>query len=156
MKLSSKITNMMTESHPEEHYDANDASSVVSGAEENHSIHSASSERHTSGSTNGDAPLDLARRESSAVGSFRLLVILVLVVSTVVVAVLTYEYTRRSEEALFEETFKDDALKILESLGSSLDKAIAGVDAYVISMVSCRATVLALLHSFIQSTHFKP
>ena len=80
--------------------------------------------------------LDLARRESSAVGSFRLLAILVLVVSTVVVAVLTYEYTRRSEEALFEENFKDDAVKILESLGSSLDKAIAGVNAYVNSMVS--------------------
>ena len=136
MKLASKISNIMMKNHPQEDHDANDASSVVSGEEENHSIHSSSSGRHTSGSTNRDAPLDLARRESSAVGSLRLLAILVLVVSTVGVAVLTYEYTRRSEEALFEESFNDDALKILESLGSSLDKAIARVDAYVISMVS--------------------
>ena len=78
----------------------------------------------------------VARRETKAVGGLRWCVVFVLVVSMTLVAVTTYFYLREEEMSEFEEQFQGDSFKILSSLGASLDKAIAGVDAYVISMLS--------------------
>ena len=130
---------MVKESHPERQPDDNAGWEGGKHPEDldNGSDHSGSSslpDVHSS-TTGEDAP-KLARRETTAVWSFRVLAMLVLLLSTVAVAIATYTFTRNAERELFEDTFHDDALKILESLGSSLDKAIAGVDAYVISMVS--------------------
>ena len=137
MKIKKKTLDLLMESHPQQvDHENNDESSSPGDDLLDDSLQSGSSERHT---TRAEAPMNLAGRETKAVWSLRLLVILVLVASTIGVAIVTYQYTRKVETALFEDTFEDDALKILESLGSSLDKAIAGIDAYVISMVSVLA-----------------
>jgi hypothetical protein len=48
----------------------------------------------------------------------------------------TYFYTTNAETDEFEKQFNEDAIKVLQSLGESLDKAIAGVDAMVLNMLS--------------------
>ncbi|CAB9518478.1 Receptor-type guanylate cyclase gcy [Seminavis robusta] len=78
----------------------------------------------------------LGKRESKAVFSSKVLVFGVLLLSAVVVAVVTYKFTSQAEVNEFETAFEQDARKVLESLGASLDKAIAGVDAYVMTMLS--------------------
>jgi hypothetical protein len=78
----------------------------------------------------------LAKRESKAVRGLRYLVLFALLLSMVVVAVSTYLYTSGAEKNEFEQNFDQDSRKVLESLGASIDKAIAGVDAYVISLLS--------------------
>jgi hypothetical protein len=78
----------------------------------------------------------LAKRETRAVLKSKLLVFGVLLASAILVAAMTYVYTSGAEQSEFETAFEQDARKVLESLGASLDKAIAGVDAYVITMLS--------------------
>ena len=79
---------------------------------------------------------EVGKRETKAVGGLRWCVFFVLVISMTLVAVTTYFYLRNEEIREFEEKFEGDSFKILSSLGASIDKAIAGVDAYVVTMLS--------------------
>jgi hypothetical protein len=78
----------------------------------------------------------LASRESKAVWHLRLLVFAVLLLTMVLFSLGTYFYTSNAETDEFEQQFHEDATKVLQSLGESLDKAIAGVDTMVLSMLS--------------------
>ncbi|KAL7569517.1 hypothetical protein ACA910_013892 [Epithemia clementina (nom. ined.)] len=78
----------------------------------------------------------IAKRETQQIFRLRVLVFSVLFLSMALVSVLTYYYTSTSEQTDFEEAFHDNAGKVLQALGASLDKAIAGVDAFVISILS--------------------
>jgi hypothetical protein len=77
----------------------------------------------------------IAKDEDRAVFHLRLLVIGVLVASTVVVAFAVYYYISNSENSEFEESFSDDANKVLKALGSSLELTLSAVDAFVVNIV---------------------
>jgi hypothetical protein len=66
----------------------------------------------------------------------RLLVVLVLVVSTVTVAVLVFYYIDKQEDTAFEESFVSDANKVLVSLGSKLDLTMGALDSFVVGLAS--------------------
>ncbi|KAL7572637.1 hypothetical protein ACA910_010388 [Epithemia clementina (nom. ined.)] len=87
-------------------------------------------------SKNNDHHALIAKRETKQIFRLRVLVFSVLFLSMVLVSVVTYYYTSTNEQTGFEEAFKDNAGKVLQSLGASLDKALAGVDAFVVSMLS--------------------
>jgi carbon starvation protein CstA len=78
----------------------------------------------------------LAKRETSAVARFKVLLVLVLTASTVGAAVAVQRYTHRSEIAQFEERFKMDALNVQEAIGSSIDKTLGSFDSLAVSLVS--------------------
>lgn len=66
----------------------------------------------------------------------RVLLLTVLALSTVGVAAGVYIYTSRAETEAFENQFEEDALKVLESIGTSLDFTLGAVDSFVINEVS--------------------
>lgn len=115
----------------------------------NHSNHSSSDHDASSNSTttqdhsSPSMEMRLAKRESAAVSGLRLLVFAVLLLATMVVAILIYLYTSAQEQNDFEKAFQDNAFKILESLGSSLEQSMVGLDAFVIGMVSSAGSSLA-------------
>jgi len=78
----------------------------------------------------------LAKRESIAVVRLRMLVFLVLLLSTLAVALCVYFYVSRSEMAQFEMQFQQDTYKILQSFGSALDLTLGGIDLLVVDLVS--------------------
>jgi hypothetical protein len=82
----------------------------------------------------GDHPI--AKRESAAVGRLKVIVALVLIVSTVAVATIVYKYLSLSEEARFRDKFRDDGYKIFSSIGASLDKTFGMLDATSVMLVT--------------------
>ena len=78
----------------------------------------------------------LAKRESKAVVWLRVLVFVVLLLSTLAVALCVYFYVSRSEMAQFEMQFQQDTYKILQSFGSALDLTLGGIDLLVVNLVS--------------------
>jgi hypothetical protein len=87
----------------------------------------------TSGSE-GDHPI--AKRETVAVGRLKVIVALVLIVSTIAVATIVYKYLSLSEESRFREKFRDDGYKIFTSIGASLDKTFGMLDATSVMLVT--------------------
>lgn len=98
-----------------------DSSSDHYSQEEGRSVHS--------------SELKLAKRESTAVWGLRWLVFAVLLLSTLLVASLTYFFTKKAENDEFKASFRDNASKILDSLGSSVEQSISGATAFVVNMV---------------------
>jgi hypothetical protein len=78
----------------------------------------------------------IGKSETVAVTRLRLVVVLVLVISTVVASFSIHSYLTRSETERFESQFKDDCHKILEAAGSSLDKTLGLLDSIAVSYVS--------------------
>jgi hypothetical protein len=78
----------------------------------------------------------IGKRETVAVTWLRLLVVLVLVISTVAASFSIHSYLTKSETERFESQFKDDSHKILEAAGSSLDKTLGLLDSIAVSLVS--------------------
>lgn len=71
-----------------------------------------------------------------AVTFSRVLLLSVLALSTVGVAFGVYLYTSNSEDRSFEDQFDEDAQKILESIGTSLDFMLGALDSFVVNEVS--------------------
>ena len=71
-----------------------------------------------------------------AVSCSRALILAVLACSTVGVALGVYFYVSLAEEQSFENQFHEDALKVLESIGTSLDFTLGAVDSFVVNEVS--------------------
>ncbi len=80
--------------------------------------------------------MSIARSENKAVMMWKLVFIFVLVASTVGVAIAVYLYISRQEQSEFETAFADDALKILEAVGSAFDIKMGAVDSFVSGLVS--------------------
>lgn len=78
----------------------------------------------------------IAKQENQNVFRLRLLVITVLLLSTIGVAVGVFLYVSRSEQQSFEQSFRDDSDKILDSVGIALDLSLGSVDAFLVSLVS--------------------
>jgi len=83
----------------------------------------------------------LSRKDRRTVLYFRLLLVTVLFCSATAVGVLTYTYTSRWEWQQFESQYREDSLKVLQSVGRSLDLTLEGLDAFMVSLVRmARAT----------------
>lgn len=80
-------------------------------------------------------PLVLSRRESKAVCGVRMLVLGVLL-SMVAIGVYLYFDLNSGEIHSFKEQYREDATKVLASLGVSLYLTLGGLDALVVNMVS--------------------
>jgi hypothetical protein len=78
----------------------------------------------------------IAKAETKAVLRIKLVVLMVLVSSTIGVASSVYAYIARSEERLFRTQFEDNAKKILQAVGSSLDKTLGSFDSVAVTLVS--------------------
>jgi flagellar basal body-associated protein FliL len=78
----------------------------------------------------------IAAAETRAVFRLKIFVISFLVASAIGVALVVYYFTSNAEESDFEEKFQDNAGKVLEALGSSLDLTLGAVDNYVVTLVS--------------------
>ena len=83
----------------------------------------------------------IAKQETKAVFRLKLLVLLLLTLFAVGTALAVFYYTTGSEQDQFEDQFKDDAHKVLEAVGSSLDKTFGAFDSLAVAAVSyARAT----------------
>jgi hypothetical protein len=78
----------------------------------------------------------IAKEETRNVLRLKFLVILVLIASTVGVAVGVYKYVSNAEQETFEASFEDDSDKVLEAMGSVLDHTLGSVDAFLVSLAS--------------------
>jgi hypothetical protein len=78
----------------------------------------------------------IAKAENNAVFRIRLMVIAVLVTCTVGVACVVYFQTSNTEKDQFGAEFLDDAAKVFEALGSTLDLSLGAVDGVIVSIVS--------------------
>jgi NADH:ubiquinone oxidoreductase subunit 5 (subunit L)/multisubunit Na+/H+ antiporter MnhA subunit len=78
----------------------------------------------------------LARKETWTVHSLKLAVLVVLVASAVAAAVLVHDYATDSETARFRDQFESDANKVLEAIGSSLEKTLSAMDSLSVTLVT--------------------
>lgn len=67
-----------------------------------------------------------------AVKYSRIAVLLILLLSTVGMAVFIYQYTNNSERDQFEKQFREDARKVLEHVGTELDFTLGAADAFLV------------------------
>lgn len=80
--------------------------------------------------------LQIAKKESRTVLRLRLVVVLVLVSSIILVAVAAHAFTVESETTRFHDQFENDALKVMEAVGSTFDKSMGAFDALAVTLVS--------------------
>jgi hypothetical protein len=83
-----------------------------------------------------DPANDIAKSESLAVIRIRFIVVMVLLLSTVTVSVVVYLFTSEAEIRDFEQQFYDNSAKVLEALGSALDRTRGAADAFSVVLVS--------------------
>jgi class 3 adenylate cyclase len=79
---------------------------------------------------------EIAKGENKAVFWLRVIVLLVLLTSTIGVAVAVYFYMTDAETDEFETQFNSDAAKVLEEVGKSLDNTLGATDAFVVNMIA--------------------
>jgi glucan phosphoethanolaminetransferase (alkaline phosphatase superfamily) len=79
----------------------------------------------------------IAMAETRVVRRWKILLLIVLVVSMVAAAISVYFYTSNAEHADFEAQFHNDARKVLESIGEKLALTLGSVDAFVVNIVVC-------------------
>jgi hypothetical protein len=80
------------------------------------------------GSNGNEESAAIAHKETKAVGRLKLVVLAVLIVSAVAVSITVHSYIKKSEEKVFVGEFADDANKVLESIGSTIDKTLRAFD----------------------------
>ena len=78
----------------------------------------------------------LAGKETQAVNKIKLVVVLVLAISTIGIALGVYFFVSGSEQGNFEAHFNDGAQKILGAIGRNVGVTYAALDALIVSMVS--------------------
>lgn len=80
--------------------------------------------------------LHIAKNEDRAVLRLRLAVVLVLLASIVGVAMAVHSFTVNSEMTRFKDQFHNDAFKVMEAVGSTLDKSMGAFDSLAVTLVS--------------------
>lgn len=78
----------------------------------------------------------VAKHETAAVTRLKLAVLLVLVGSTLAIALSVFFYLSNIEESQFNKQFRDDSHKVMESIGSTLDKTLASYDGLAMTLIS--------------------
>lgn len=82
-----------------------------------------------------DDSLGIAKVENLAVRTWRLVMFVVLILTTIAVAVIVYNVVYRAERHDFETSFRVDSEKIFESLGFAMDTKLEAVDSLAMMMV---------------------
>jgi hypothetical protein len=97
-----------------------------------------SSEDGMSGIDGSDFPKEneFSEKETKDVVHLKMLVFFILVTSASTLAAYAYVYIVRSETSQFESKFSNDASKILQAIGSSLDRTLGELDSLAVNMVS--------------------
>jgi len=78
----------------------------------------------------------IAKAETVAVTLWKMVVLSVLLSSALGVALAVYFYTNNAERDNFEDQFNNDATKIFEAIGSTLDISLGSVDSFVVAATS--------------------
>jgi hypothetical protein len=78
----------------------------------------------------------IAQKETKVVGCLKIVVLLVLAISATIVATTVHSYLSHAEQAKFEAAFQDDASKIFQAIGTSLDKSFGLLDSLAVLYVS--------------------
>lgn len=78
----------------------------------------------------------IGMRETKAVFILKLIVVLVLILSATIVGTSTFLFLSRNEDQQFQLQYKEDAYKILEAMGSSLDKTLGLLDSVAVQLDS--------------------
>jgi hypothetical protein len=78
----------------------------------------------------------IAQQESMAVVCIRFIVVFVLILFTVSVSLVVYFFTSKAETREFENQFRDISAKVMEALGSALDRTRGAADALSVILVS--------------------
>lgn len=115
--------------------------------DENVSVDDCESDDLDDGTTtvgNGDPHFDNAttKHDSQRVVLTRILLIITLVTSATIIAILLHRYIASNEKRNFEDKFNNDASKVLEAIGSSLERTLGVLDAISISFVSFANTMV--------------
>jgi hypothetical protein len=79
---------------------------------------------------------ELASNETRNVNRFRVVIAIVLILSTITMAVTIYFFVKRSEINIFRDMFDADANKVLDGLGESIKSNLGAMDAFASMMVS--------------------
>ena len=82
----------------------------------------------------------LAKNETRAVNIARVFMVLVLVGVAATVSYFAFEYTRESEEELFESSFLDQATKLTEAFSSNADKRMTALRSFSQSITTYSLT----------------
>jgi hypothetical protein len=80
--------------------------------------------------------IDFSKQETKDVVHLKMLVFFILVASASTLAACVYVYIVRSETSQFESKFSNDASKVLQAIGSSLDRTLGELDNLAVNMVS--------------------
>jgi hypothetical protein len=105
------------------------SSSDISRYNSNASLDSISQHPHVA------ATMAMTRAETRVLRRWKLLLVLVLLFSMIFVGLAVYFFMAKSEQQNFELQFAQDADKVLEALGDSLDLTLKAVDALAVGMV---------------------
>jgi hypothetical protein len=83
----------------------------------------------------------IGKKASEDVYQFKVIVLLILLASAVVVATCVNIYVKKKELSQFDEKFRVDASKILDTVGNSIDRTLISMDNLAVDLVSyARAT----------------
>jgi hypothetical protein len=75
------------------------------------------------------------------VNQFKVIVLFILLISAVVVATCVNIYVKKKEQSHLAEKFRTDAVKILDTVGNSIDRTWISMDSLAVDLVSySRAT----------------
>jgi hypothetical protein len=81
------------------------------------------------------ATMAMTRAETRVVNRWKLLLIFVLLISMIGVGLAVYFFTAKSEQEDFQLQFAQDAHKVLDAVGGSLELTLKAIDALAVSMV---------------------
>jgi hypothetical protein len=83
----------------------------------------------------------IGKKESEEVHRFKFIVLLILLVSAAVVATCVNIYVKKKEQSQFDEKFRVDASKILDTVRNSIERTFIPMDSLAVDLVSyARAT----------------
>jgi hypothetical protein len=112
---------------------------VVRSRDRDQSVHSVS-ENSKSATHDHDEisneEVKLAKQETKNILRLRLTVVVILASSIIGVAIAVNSYTHKSENTRFEDQFENDAFKVLESVGSTLEKTMGAFDSLAVTFIS--------------------
>ena len=94
------------------------------------------SNSHTMNDHGNQSEKVISSKETKDVIRLKLFVCLILLTSAFTIASIVYVYITRNESSTFESNFNDDASKVLEAIGSSLDRTLGVLDSVNILLVS--------------------
>jgi hypothetical protein len=124
------------------HTSDNDEDLIVQDAEVQESLSGeesrSSDASEITGGLKSESTMDeaIAKNETNTVFRMKIIVYLVLLFSAIAVSTAFYFYTAGNEESQFEKRFEADANKVLDDVGSSIERTLGSFDSLAVTLVS--------------------